>query len=330
LQVSLLTYRPSKERLSLRTPRAFIALAALAVAVAVVSTSVVSATAQDPALRDPTQPCPGATNPLPGETCGDHYLESVRISLAPLIGNEDLLGFPDNVDTSKATTQSDLFKPGGNRVGPREPTSCNGTPYGKTIWYDINPPADGELVVGTGGGSFNPVIALVRYDVSDQPNFRPVSGFKCFNGDASTSETVTNEVLRWRRGYSLQIGGVGNTGGPFKVDFNFKPYRVSATPKLAFQLTPRGVRLLNVLVKSSRKARVEVSCKGCGKRVKRGRRVSLNFRKALRAGSKLTIRVTRGGEIGAYFSYKIRKGKRPVETQRCLNPGSKKPRKRCP
>lgn len=302
-----------------------IALALASVAVAAVGV----ATAQSPAPRDPTKPCPGVANPLPGETCGDHYLESVRIK-ANAIPNSTLQGFSDSVNTATATVQADLFRPGGNRVGPREPTTCNGVRYGKTIWYDLLPSVDGDLIVQASGAAFNPVISIVRFDTGDAPNFRPVSAFTCTNAGVTSLEQLQQRGLRRGRGYSIQIGGVGNTGGVTDVDVNFTPYRVSATPKLAFQLTPTGIRLLNVLVRSSKKVKVELGCKpSCGKRVKRGRRVSVNFRKRLRAGNKLIVRVTRGGEIGSYFSYRIRKGKRPVETERCLNPGSRKARKTC-
>jgi hypothetical protein len=303
-----------------RTPRALIALA---VAVALVTTGVVSATAQAPAPRDPTKPCPGSTKP----GCGDNYLESVPITLHTI--NKTLLGFSDSVDTSTATTQPDLFKPGGNRVGPAEQTTYAGKAYGKTVWYDLNPTVDGDVLVQAVGS--DPVICLVRYDPRGAPNFPPVGPYECSNQGTLPLEQLLKKGVKRGRAYSIQIGGVGFTGGPLDVDVNFTPARVSATPKLALQLTPQGVKLLNVLVKASAKARVEVSCKpSCGKRVKRGRKVSLNYKKTLRPGSKLIVRVTRGGEIGAYFAYKIRKGKRPIETDRCLNPGSKKPRKTCP
>ena len=286
------------------------------------------ATAQSPAPRDPTKACPGTTNPLPGETCGDHYLESVRINTNRI--SSTLQGFSDSVDTSRATVQADLFRPGGNRVGPREPTTCGNAVYGKTIWYDFLPTVDGDLLVQAAGAAFNPVISFVRFDTGDAPNFRPITTFLCSNQGASSLEQLQQKGVKRGRGYSIQIGGVGNAGGATEVDVNFTPYRVSATPKLAFQLTPSGIRLLNVLVRSSKRVKVELGCKpSCGRAVKRGRRVSVNFRKRLRAGSRLIVRVTRGGEIGAYFSYRVRRNKRPVESQRCLNPGSRTPRKTC-
>lgn len=300
---------------------------ALALASVVVGAAGV-ATAQSPPPRDPTKSCPGVANPLPGETCGDHYLESVRINTNRI--SSTLQGFSDSVNTSTATVQPDLFRPGGNRAGPREPTACSGVSYGKTIWYDFLPRADGDLLIQAVGAGFNPVISIVRFDTGDGPNFRPVSSFLCSNLGATSLEQLQQKAVKRGRGYSIQIGGVGNTGGVTDVDVNFTPYRVNATPKLAFQLTPSGIRLLNVLVRSRKRVKVELGCKpSCGRAVKRGRRVSVNFRKRLRGGSRLIVRVTRGGEIGSYFSYRIRKGKRPIEAERCLNPGSRKPRKRC-
>lgn len=324
------TKLPALERKTpLRTSRALIALA---VAVTLVATGVVSATAQAPTTpRDPAKPCPGTATP---PACGEHYLFTAGITLQRI--SSTLLGFPDSVDTSKSTTQTDLFKPGGTRAGPPEPTSCNGAGYGKTVWYDLNPTVDGDVLVQAVGASstpviFNPVISLVRYDVRDRPNFRPLGRFRCSNLEAGPREQLQQKGVKRGRGYSIQIGGVGNTGGPLDVDVNFTPYRVQAEPKLAFQLTPEGVKLVSVRVSASRKSRVEVRCAGCGKRVKRGRRAKFNFGgKALRAGSRITIRVTRGGEIGAYFVRKIRRGRAPTETKRCLNPGSRKPRKTCP
>lgn len=268
-------------------------------------------------------------NPLPGETCGDHYLESVRIVTSRI--NRTMQGFSDSVDTRPATTQLDLFSPGGNRAGPREPTTCNGAVYGRTVWYDFLPRVDGDLLVQGVGTGFNPVISTVRFDVGDNPNFRPLSAFECSNQGGQALEQLQKRRVRRGRGYSVQIGGVGGVGGPLEVDVNFTPYRVQADPKLAFQLTPQGIRLISVQVSANRRSRVEVSCRpSCGRRAKRGRRTSFRMGgRRLRAGSRLIVRVTRGGEIGAHFSYRIRRAKRPVESERCLNPGSRKPRKAC-
>ena len=75
-----------------------------------------------------------------------------------------------------------------------------------------------------------------------------------------------------------------------------------------------------------------VSCtEGCKTEVKRAQS-KVTFPKIrndkLPAGSKLVIRVTRKRAIGAYIAYKIRDGNF-TKIERCLNPGSRKPRRRC-
>ena len=58
----------------------------------------------------------------------------------------------------------------------------------------------------------------------------------------------------------------------------------------------------------------------------------VNFQKirdnALAAGSKIEIRVTRRRAIGAYIAYRIVDGNFE-KYERCLRPGSRKPRRRC-
>ncbi len=66
------------------------------------------------------------------------------------------------------------------------------------------------------------------------------------------------------------------------------------------------------------KGRVSVRSKG---KVIRFKRYERNFR----PGSKIAFRVTYPERTGRYFSYTIRRGKRPLKTYRCLVPGSSKP-----
>ena len=77
--------------------------------------------------------------------------------------------------------------------------------------------------------------------------------------------------------------------------------------------------------------RIEVRCsgKGCPKRytrniTKRTSSVSLlkAVRRALRAGSTLEIRMTRSGYIGRVVRYPIKRGKLPVSSTLCLQPGA--------
>ena len=55
----------------------------------------------------------------------------------------------------------------------------------------------------------------------------------------------------------------------------------------------------------------------------------LRFQRVLANGTKLTIRVTKPGRIGKYTEIVIRANKAPWRRDRCLVPGSSRPR-RCP
>jgi hypothetical protein len=49
----------------------------------------------------------------------------------------------------------------------------------------------------------------------------------------------------------------------------------------------------------------------------------------LRPGTLIEVRVTKRGEVGKYTRFRIRKGKPPLRTDRCLPPGASRPA-RCP
>jgi hypothetical protein len=113
--------------------------------------------------------------------------------------------------------------------------------------------------------------------------------------------------------------------------------RISADAKLRATPTATGIRLVYLRVIAPKGSRIAIRCgTGC-KIAKRAsveataaRTVSIKklAGRAFRAGQKIRIYVTRKNRIGAYIEYKITRGgfKR---INRCLNPGSSKPRKRC-
>lgn len=282
---------------------------------------VVPATAQAPVPRDPTTPCPGQS----GSSCGDNYLEGVTLN-----GRDGrLLSSGDTVDTSNATTQADLFVPGGTAIGAPEPTSCNGTPYGKTVWYDFVPHVDGDVLLQAAALSFNPTISLVRFDLKSS---RPLGPFQCANELSAALEQAAVKGIKRGRAYSVQVGGVGDTGGVLEFDLNFKPYRTKARARLRIRPTAGGVEIVSLVVKPTRSARMEVAClPGCRRQVKSGRQASFSRLggKSLRAGSRLIIRVSRPDTLGTYLEYKITRGSFRDPVERCLNRASRQPRRRC-
>ena len=80
-------------------------------------------------------------------------------------------------------------------------------------------------------------------------------------------------------------------------------------------------------------ATVTAKCpKGCARKTytKRNARGTVNLRKLtggrrIKAGTTITVTVTRPGEIGAVKKLVVRAGRNPKITTRCLKPGAKKP-----
>lgn len=105
------------------------------------------------------------------------------------------------------------------------------------------------------------------------------------------------------------------------------------TVRLVGIVVPGGARITLVEVRGSpRGARVTVRCTGQGcpfrsrRRVAETGRVRLsNFARVLAAGARIEVFVRAPDVIGKYVSFRIRAGKRPVRTDRCLMPGASEP-----
>jgi len=103
-------------------------------------------------------------------------------------------------------------------------------------------------------------------------------------------------------------------------------------------VSDRGTRIRQLVVHAPRGARIRVRCRGrrCpfrtfartadvqvhAARIVRIRRLR-NY--LLRPGTLIEIRVTKRGEVGKFTRFRIRKGKPPKRTDRCLAPGARHP-----
>jgi PKD repeat protein len=110
--------------------------------------------------------------------------------------------------------------------------------------------------------------------------------------------------------------------------------------RMAGRIGKRGTRLRLLTVDAPDGSTVTVRCKGrscpfasstraasTGKLVSAARKVRIRKleRRLLRAGVTIQIYITKTGTIGKYTSIKIRSGKPPKRSDRCLMPGSTKP-----
>lgn len=303
-----------------------VGVATLAIAVGVVGVAI--AVSADIAKSATTVSCPQTNTP----PINDNYLCSLALN-APgtKLNSTDTL--EDRRNTTGATVQSDLFNPPASG-GPPEVATCRGVNYGATIWYDFYPNANGIVQIQTSG--FNNVITL--YSFSPTTVMPDAAGRKCVHTSSFPSEELVASVKKGRD-YTIQIGGVdgpsGPAAGPLQFLFDYiltPPHRLTASATLKALAVGNGIEILGLTVSTARAARVEVKCgHRCRPEAMSDKSVE-SFPKLhgvrMPAGSKLDIFVTAKNSIGVLIQYNILPGNFTKEV-RCLEPGSRKPRRSC-
>jgi hypothetical protein len=288
----------------------------------------------------------------PAPPRNDNYLQSLSLN-RPGRQLEPTDTLADRRDTSAGTVQADVFNPP-ESGGPAEPTSCRGASYGRTVWYDFYPHVRGFARIRVSG--YDAVITVVPFN---RQTAEPMFGrAQCVNLVGATgTEEFAAEVGKGRA-YTVQIGAVGNVAGMLDFRFDFLPDRdgdqvldetdscpslagtrrngcpvvLNADPVLRARPISGGIEVVSLRVSSSKRSRFELTCtRGCRREVRSGRK-QVSFKKILgrrlHAGSSIVIRVTRRNAIGAYIRWRILDGD-IKRIERCMNPGSKKPRVRC-
>jgi hypothetical protein len=294
----------------------------------------------------------------------DNYLASTRI-VEPFTPSREPVR--DLLDLTEATTQDDLFAPDGSGGGP-ERTTCNGAPFGKTVWYDLKLDVHGRVEVQTAGPDV--VIALYEYD----PNSSAVMEELGCTDERGTTEDVFLANLEPRRSYTLQIGAVdrgsGPVGGALQVTFDFFPDTdqdgmfdaldecpkrqgvkaaggclptLNSRANFTFRDTANGAQMTSLrMSKVPKGARLTLRCtRRCSIRqsLKPGRLTFTEITgQALPAGARFEVRVSRPatrkpnryrfGAIGQLFRFDVGRGS-VTRTERCFYPGSKALRKNC-
>jgi hypothetical protein len=290
-----------------------------------------------------------------GPPHNDNYLSSFPLNAdgQRLERTATLKGVTPASEMAQASVQGDVFSPP-DSGGPAEVTTCETTSYGKTVWYDFYPDVPGVVRIRANG--YDAVISVMRFNRDTSiPDF---DGRACINDSSSTQEELLTRV-RKGRAYTIQLGGVNNASGELEFLFDFLadtdgdgvlddndncprlksggrpsgcPKRLRPEVTLRAAPTAGGIRVLGLTVEAASGSRVEVACtQGCKTEVKRAKS-EVTFQKIkdnkLSAGSKIEIRVSKRRAIGAYVAYRIKDGNFE-KFERCMLPGSRKPRRRC-
>jgi hypothetical protein len=255
-------------------------------------------------------------------------------------------------DTSEATLQADLLSPASSG-GPPEPDACAGRPLGRTTWYRFFPDVEGRITVQAVG--YDTVVGLVPFDSVAAPL---PQGYTCANLRDDTIETLSAPVHAGA-GYAVQVGGAQGAAGILQVSFTFAPDRdgdgvpddrdrCPVTPGTANGCPPkivarvaykydgstRGVTFRYLRVSDAPAgARVDVRCsRGCRRQrvTVRGRLTDLRsfHRRFMPVGAAIEVRVTKHGQVGTYTKFTVSAGN-VTSTDRCLPPGSSRPRRTC-
>jgi hypothetical protein len=302
-------------------------------------------------------PASAAAAPPPN----DNYLASTTIAGTAYL---------DSVDTTEATTQADLFDPSRDGLptsggGGAEPAACGaGGAYGRTAWWDFEPPSDGRLQLRADAG-FDVVVAVYTWSERSSRIIRRVA---CRN-DGAGSEAVLLPRVRAGTDYTVQVGGANGAGGPLSFSLDYHPDtdgdglldgprdrcrtqagperlrgcppELRAAPRISYTVTGTSLRITSVAIEGvPRGARAEVRCRRCGgrrvtRRATRGGTLRLpRFAgRVLPAGDRLELRVTLGrtgsgryrfGAVGRYYRWPIEPGELGRRTTRCIRPGTRK------
>jgi hypothetical protein len=268
----------------------------------------------------------------PAPPVNDGYLNSLELN-APGSKLNDTDTLKDVRNTASATVQTNIFDPCGRAAcpnGPAEVTSCRGVNYGNTVWYDFYPNVNGNIEIRTSG--YDNVITLYPFSLKTAlPN---AGKSTCVHANDFPSEQMLTPVKKGQN-YTVQIGSVSAGGGPLEVLFDFfatPPHRLTAQTTLKAKQITNGLQLLGLSVSTARAAKVTVTCgRFCHSQSASDHGTEkfphLNGVQ-MPAGSNLKIFVTAPHSIGAYIDYGILNGNF-TKTTRCLEPGSRKPRKTC-
>jgi hypothetical protein len=212
--------------------------------------------------------------------------------------------------------------------------------------FSPNPAFNGETVTFDGSGSYDPDgdVAKFEWDLDGNGSFETNSGA---NPKVTRSYRTAGRI-------DIRLRVTDNDGVTAETDadvtasgvrgLTVRARTLLSDAFLSYLDARNGIRVRALQVRDvPAGARVEIQCLGarrnaCSRLVRntsrRGARAARTIRfnalkgKVLKAGSRVEIRVMKKDYIGRFISYRIRKGGFRRQ-RRCLEPGSRTPKRRC-
>lgn len=213
----------------------------------------------------------------------------------------------------------------------------NAPPVAGFVWSPSSPVAGGQVQLLSTSVDAEGALASEAWELDGDGDFDDAFGSAVTTSFAAGNHDVSLRVIDVD-GVSRIITRTITVAAPAIVPSTpppAKPAFMSPFPtvRLVGLVVPRGARITLVEVRGSpRGARVAVRCTGQGcpfrlrRRVVETGRVRLSdFPRILVAGARIEVFVRAPGVIGKYVNFRIRAGKRPVRTDRCLMPGASTP-----
>ena len=224
--------------------------------------------------------------------------------------------------------------------------TVNRPPVASFAYAPLAPVAGGNVSFFSTSTDADSAIASQEWDLDGDGNFGDATGPMAVHAFAQAgSYLVSLRVTDSANDSTIatQTVVVGNAGSSVRSRSSPRALRPFPVVRIAGTVTLAGTVLKRLSVTAPRRAKVTVRCKGkgCplarwtraasgpGARAARLLRVRRFERRALPAGVRIEVFVTRRGLIGKYTRFEMRRARGPARVDRCIIPGAKKP-KRCP
>jgi PKD repeat protein len=240
----------------------------------------------------------------------------------------------------EVTTESFTITVSGSPLPAETPPLANRLPVAQFSVSDVEPEVGHQVALRSFSYDPDGTITAQRWDLDGDGDFdENATGPTAFTVFSAAGPRIVRLEVRDSSG-AVQTETQAITVKPRNV----APVTASGLSllnpfpivRLAGSVYPRGVKVRLLEAKAPRRSTVTVRCAGSRCPAKRITRTStrkpVRFRsmiRFLRAGTIISVSITKRGQIGKYTRWLIRGGKVPKRKDLCLYPGRGKPA-RCP